>query len=102
MPFKIVRNDITRMHTEAIVNTANDQPAVGTGCDHAVYKAAGRRKLLAYRKKYIGPVPEGEVFMTPGFRLPARYIIHAVSPLLRRRSMKMRPSRRWSVGWLTV
>ena len=51
MPFKIVRNDITRMHTEAIVNTANDQPAVGTGCDHAVYKAAGRRKLLAYRKK---------------------------------------------------
>ena len=81
MPFKIVRNDITRMHTEAIVNTANDQPAVGTGCDHAVYKAAGRRKLLAYRKKYIGPVPEGEVFMTPGFRLPARYIIHAVSPL---------------------
>ena len=81
MPFKIVRNDITRMHTEAIVNTANDQPTVGTGCDHAVYKAAGRRKLLAYRKKYIGPVPEGEVFMTPGFRLPARYIIHAVSPL---------------------
>ena len=51
MPFKIVRNDITRMYTEAIVNTANDQPAVGTGCDHAVYKAAGRRKLLAYRKK---------------------------------------------------
>ena len=51
MPFKIVRNDITRMHTEAIVNTANDQFAVGTGCDHAVYKAAGRRKLLAYRKK---------------------------------------------------
>lgn len=44
MPFKIVRNDITRMNTEAIVNTANDQPAVGTGCDHAVYKAAGRRK----------------------------------------------------------
>lgn len=55
MPFKIVRNDITRMHTEAIVNTANDQPAVGTGCDHAVYKAAGRRKLLAYRKKIHRP-----------------------------------------------
>ena len=81
MPFKIVRNDITKMKTEAIVNTANDLPTVGTGCDHAVYKAAGRRKLLAYRKDHIGRVPEGEVFITPGFRLPAKYIIHAVSPL---------------------
>lgn len=34
MPFRIVRNDITKMNTEAIVNTANDHPAVGTGCDH--------------------------------------------------------------------
>lgn len=41
MPFKIVRNDITKMNTEAIVNTANDHPKVGTGCDRAVYKAAG-------------------------------------------------------------
>ena len=81
MPFKIVRNDITRMNTEAIVNTANDRPEVGTGCDHAVYEAAGREELLAYRKQNIGFVREGEVFLTPGFRLPAKYIIHAVSPL---------------------
>jgi len=81
MPFKIVRNDITKMHTEAIVNTANDRPTIGTGCDHAIYQAAGYDKLLAYRKEKIGSVAEGEVFITPGFDLPAKYIIHAVSPL---------------------
>ena len=40
MPFKIVRNDITKMNTEAIVNTANDHVSVGTGCDSAVYKVS--------------------------------------------------------------
>ena len=81
MAFRIVRNDITKMNTEAIVNTANDHPVVGTGCDSAVYKAAGYDELLAYRKEKIGFVPEGEVFITPGFHLQAKYIIHAVSPL---------------------
>ena len=81
MAFKIVRNDITKMNTEAIVNTANDQVTVGAGCDTAVYKAAGYDELLAYRKEKIGVVPEGEVFITPGFGLPAKFIIHAVSPL---------------------
>ncbi|MBR3241527.1 MAG: macro domain-containing protein [Parasporobacterium sp.] len=81
MSFRIVRNDITKMNTEAIVNTANEQPVVGTGCDSAVYKAAGYDALLSYRKEKIGIVQEGEVFITPGFDLPAKYIIHAVSPL---------------------
>lgn len=81
MPFKIVRNDITKMNTEAIVNTANPQPVVGAGCDSAIYRAAGKEELLAYRREKIGAVPEGEVFITPGFGLPAKYIIHAVSPL---------------------
>ena len=81
MPLKIVRNDITKMNTEAIVNTANEHPIVGTGCDHAVYEAAGYDELLTYRKENIGTVKEGDVFITPGFRLPAQYIIHAVSPL---------------------
>lgn len=80
MPFRIVRNDITKMHTEAIVNTANEYVSVGTGCDSAVYKAAGYDKLLKYRKEKIGFVPEGGAFITPGFNLEARYIIHAVSP----------------------
>ena len=81
MSFKIVRNDITKMNTEAIVNTANDHPTVGTGCDSAVYKATGYDELLAYRTEKIGFVPEGDVFITPGFNLQAKYIIHAVSPL---------------------
>ena len=42
MPFKIIRNDITKMNTEAIVNTANDHAAVGTGCDSAVYEEKRR------------------------------------------------------------
>ena len=83
MPFKIVRNDITKMNTEAIVNTANDHPMVGTGCDSAIYKAAGYEKLLNYRRQHIGYVEEGEVFLTPGFQLQAKYIIHAVSPRYR-------------------
>ena len=81
MPLKIVRNDITKMNTDAIVNTANEYVAVGPGCDTAIYQAAGHDELLQYRKENIGPVPEGEVFITPGFQLPAKYIIHAVSPL---------------------
>ena len=72
MPFQIVRNDITRMDTEAVVNTANSQPAVGTGCDFAVYQAAGYDELLKYRTEKIGGVPEGEAFITPGFHLPAK------------------------------
>ena len=81
MAWRIVRNDITKMKTEAIVNTANAKVTVGSGCDLAVYTAAGYEELLAYRREKIGIVPEGEVFLTPGFALPARYIIHAVSPL---------------------
>lgn len=81
MSLKIVRQDITKMNTEAVVNTANRKPRVGSGCDTAIYEAAGYEELLAYRKENIGEVPEGEAFLTPGFHLPAKYIIHTVSPL---------------------
>ncbi len=80
MPLRIVRNDIVKMTTDAIVNTANDHVAVGTGCDGVVYRAAGYDELLNYRREYIGFVEEGGAFITPGFGLDARYIIHAVSP----------------------
>ena len=80
MALKIVRNDITKMNTDAIVNTANDKPTVGSGCDYAVYKAAGFDELVKYRTEKIGFVKEGDAFITPGFKLPAKYIIHAVSP----------------------
>lgn len=79
MAFKIVRNDITKMKVDAIVNTANEEPIYSSGTDTAVYKAAGEELLLAERKK-IGFMNEGEVAITPGFNLPAKYIIHAVSP----------------------
>ena len=79
--FRIVRNDITKMETEAIVNTASAKPEVGAGYDMAVYKTAGYEELLAYRRENIGFVPEGDVFITPGFHLSAKFIIHAVSPL---------------------
>lgn len=81
MAFKIVRNDITKMNTEAIVNTANEHVTVGSGCDSAVYEAAGMDALLSYRTEKIGFVQAGEAFITPGFALQAKYIIHAVSPL---------------------
>lgn len=79
MPFKIVRNDITKMQVDAVVNTANPEPRYDTGTDTAIYRAAGEKQLLAARQK-IGYMEDGEVAITPGFKLPAKYIIHAVSP----------------------
>ena len=79
MPFKIVRNDLTKMQVDVIVNTANPKPIYSSGTDTAVYKAAGEEELLAERKK-IGYMKEGEAAITPGFQLSAKYIIHAVSP----------------------
>ena len=83
MPFKIVRNDITKMQCDAIVNTAAAYPEVGAGCDTAIYTAAGYDRLLAYRQEKIGYVREGDVFLTPSFDLPVSCIIHAVSPLFK-------------------
>ena len=80
MPLKIVRQDITKMNTEAVVNAANENPVYKTGCDYAIYMAAGSEELLEYRREHIGYRPQGDVFITPGFNLPAKYIIHAVSP----------------------
>ena len=80
MPFKIVRNDITKMKVDAVVNTANEAPIYSSGVDCAIYKAAGEKKLLKLREA-IGYMDEGEVAITPGLKLPAKYIIHAVSPL---------------------
>lgn len=81
MPLKVERNDITKMTTEAIVNTAGATTEAGSGCDMAVYMAAGYDELHDYRVRNIGYVPEGEAFITPGFKLASKYIIHAVSPL---------------------
>ena len=79
MPFKIVKNDITKMKVDAIVNTANPRVNVGRGVDEAIYQAAGWRRLFREREK-IGPMQRGTAAITPAFRLPAKYIIHTVGP----------------------
>ncbi len=80
MAFRIIRNDITKVKADAIVNTANPHVAVGSGVDTAIYNAAGRERLFAEREK-IGEMAPGEVAITPAFDLDAKYIIHAVGPM---------------------
>jgi O-acetyl-ADP-ribose deacetylase (regulator of RNase III) len=80
VPFKIIRNDITKVKADAIVNTANPKPIYADGTDAAVYEAAGKEELLAARKE-IGEILAGEVAVTPAFGLPADYIIHTVGPV---------------------
>ena len=70
MPFSIIRNDITKIKADAIVNTANPRVAVGTGVDAAIYEAAGREKLLAARET-IGELRPGEAGITSAFDLDA-------------------------------
>lgn len=79
MPFQIIRNDITKVSADAIVNTANPHPAIGAGTDSAVYKAAGAERLLTERKK-IGDIDAGKAAVTPAFDLNSKYIIHTVGP----------------------
>ena len=81
MPFQIVRNDITAMKADAIVNSANPRPVVGLGTDSAIHEQAGP-ELLEARKK-IGSIAVGQAAITPAFRLPAKYVIHTVGPVWR-------------------
>ena len=79
MPLKIVRSNIVDMHADAIVNTANAYPVIGSGVDETIYEAAGREELIADRIA-IGEIPPGQAAITPAHNLNAKYIIHAVSP----------------------
>ena len=79
MPFEIVRNDITNMRVDAIVNSANPRPVVGLGTDSSIHEKAGP-ELLAARQK-IGPIAMGQAAITPAFRLHAKYVIHTVGPV---------------------
>ena len=79
MPFQIVRNDITRMQVDAIVNSANPRPVIGQGTDSAIHEKAGP-ELLAARQK-IGAISVGQAAITPAFRLDAKYVIHTVGPV---------------------
>ena len=74
MAFQIIRNDITKVKADAIVNTANPKPKYVSGVDYAIYTAAGAEKLLAERQK-IGDIIPGQAAATPAFALPAKHII---------------------------
>ena len=80
MPFEIVRNDITNMCVDAIVNSANPRPVVGLGTDSSIHEKAGP-ELLEERRK-IGPIGVGEAAITPAFRLSAKFVIHTVGPIV--------------------
>ncbi|HRV33142.1 MAG TPA: macro domain-containing protein, partial [Anaerovoracaceae bacterium] len=82
MPFTIVSQDITKMKTAAIVNAANTQLAMGGGVCSVIFSAAGVRELEAACRK-LAPIRTGQAVMTPGFCLPARFIIHAAGPVYR-------------------
>jgi O-acetyl-ADP-ribose deacetylase (regulator of RNase III) len=76
-----VRADITTLDVDAIVNAANSTLAGGGGVDGAIHRAAGPQ--LARASMALAPCPPGQAVITPGYSLPARYVIHAVGPVWR-------------------
>ena len=79
MPFEIVRNDISKMQVDAIVNPASRRVRINPGADMAIHKKAGPKLLEARRA--IGDIAVGDAAVTPAFRLDAKYVIHAPSPI---------------------
>jgi O-acetyl-ADP-ribose deacetylase (regulator of RNase III) len=79
MRIEALKGDITACHVDAVVNAANEALAGGGGVDGAIHRAAGAAELHQACAE-LGGCPTGDARATPGFRLPARFIIHAVGP----------------------
>lgn len=80
MPFLLIRNDITKVYVDAIVNPANTKLQEGSGTSRAIYLAASEKKLKEACRK-IGYCAPGKAVITEGFELSAKYIIHTVGPV---------------------
>ena len=79
MPFSIVRSDITKMNVDAVVNAANPRLEMGGGVCGAIFRAAGEERLQAACDA-LGGCETGQAVVTPGFNLPAKFIIHTPGP----------------------
>ena len=82
MPFKIINADITKVSADAIVNAANTELQMGGGVCGAIYKAA-RVEEMREACAGLAPIKTGEAAITPGFGLPAKYVIHTAGPVYR-------------------
>ena len=76
---EVFKGDITKLDVDAIVNAANRALAGGGGVDGAIHRAAGPELAEASRK--FAPLATGKAILTPGFRLPAKHVIHTVGPI---------------------
>lgn len=82
LPFTLIRQDITKLRVDAIVNAANTSLQMGGGVCGAIFNAAGKEELQATCDE-LAPIKTGEAVITPGFRLPSKYIIHTAGPVYR-------------------
>ena len=80
MPIQIIKDPVATLDVDVVVNAANRNLRQGTGLSDALFKAAGAAEMRAACEK-LGSCAPGHAVITPGFRLPAQYVVHAVGPI---------------------